>query len=220
MLVKDICGEVPHTLISQAHFWERHVESLTPIDLDAFVRTHKGTRNYYEAVRQIEHLIDVGWHAIVSKRIQVTPPIIFYDPRPTQRITVDELCSWLSETTEVRRRAILFCLETKMPICDVIDLTWKKFLSIQHSLPQYAVSLAKATPRHIRLDYVFWEPMERMISGPLFGLAETMLEVSQGLGYEVFKRLYDTAIPIDSKADYEDFAAKFCLELDARITDK
>ena len=140
--------------------------------------------------------------------------------RSTGRITVDELILWLSETTPVRRRAILFGLESKMPVKDIIDLSWKKLLSNPHVYSGFALSLANATPRHLRLPYVFWEPMEGIIAGPLFGLAETVLNVSQGMGYTALQNLYDNAIPIDCSADLDHFSNVFCQELDNRILQK
>lgn len=217
MLVKEACANLSCHLISASHLWEHRVERISATELSAFIRSHWGTPNYYESIRQVERLIDAGWSAFIDRKIRKTPPMIKFDPEPKQRITVDELVAWLSEASEVRRRAILFALETKMPIADVIELTWPRLNMIKHQIPGYALKLAHSTPRHIRLNYVFWENMQGMIAGPLFGLAETVLEVSQGLGYEALQRLYDTTIPIDTNADFEDFANQFCIELNARL---
>lgn len=208
MRVCEIKGEWPNSLLAQSGLWERDIETLRPLDLSVFLRQFSGSSEYNEAYREIEALIDKSWHALIDREVRSTPTIIAYDPQPPGRITVGDLCSWLETTTESRIRAIVFGLETKMPIADIISLTWRKLRAIK-GVSDFALAIADACPRHIRLDYVFWESMPNLAAGPLFGLAETVLDVSQGLGYEMLGRLYDNMILIHEKADLKDFIARF-----------
>lgn len=209
MLVRELRGSWECSLLSQSHLWGRHVEKLTAVDLEVFLRGHWGTLRYTEAVRQVNALIDQAWHATVRKEITVVPAITSYDPVTRQRITVDELCSWLNEVSLVRRRAVLFGLETRMPIQEIIGLTWKTLRKMHVTLPNYAVTLAAAGPRHFKIDYVFWETLPNNAVAPLFGLGENVLKVSQGMGYEALQRLYRETLPFDQKDDLERFMTDF-----------
>lgn len=217
MLVSELKrGEWPNALLSQSTLWGRDIAKLQAIDLDAFIRSYSGTQHYYQAIREVEALIDQGWYATLEKKLEA-PSIIFYDPQPRQRITVDELTTWLSATTPVRRRAILFALETGMPIQEIINLTWKKLATLT-SLSGYARRIAESNLRHIKLDYVFWENMQDTIAAPLFGLGETMHEVSQGLGYTALRRLYRECLPFDQRGDLEAFMGDFNRMLNEEIS--
>lgn len=208
MLVREIQGSWRNNLISKSHLWNRSVEAIRPLDLTVFLRIHQNSDTHYEAMREVEDLIDVG-----TRSLQGTLPFADFNPIPTQRITASELCTWLSETTEVRRRALLFGFETGMNPNDVTSLTWKQ-LGRMRGVPMYARSLARSNVRHIRLDYVFWEWLPNMAAAPLFGLAETAIEISQGLSFDTLRSLYRTAIPIDTHADLESFLSELPLQID------
>lgn len=217
MLVSEMKAQWENDLIAQSPLWNRHIENLKPLDLTAFLRLHWGTPLHSKAVRQVGLLIDLGWFATIDRKLPQAPAITFFDPTQRERITVDELCAWLGEVSVVRRRAILFALETGMPIPDLINLTWKQLHGMK-DVSDYAMTMANLNPRHIKLDYVFWEPMVNLAAAPLFGLAESMMTVSQGMGYDALKRLYREAIPFDTKADLEEFTKDFCTEFDHLIS--
>lgn len=219
MLVKELKGEWPHHLIEQTPIWNRDVERLQPLDLTVFIRSHWGTPQYYEAIRQVESLIDVCWHATIVKELPQSPAITFCDPVPRQRITVDELCAWLSEVSLVRRRAVLFALETGMPVQEIIGLTWKKLHRTQ-GISDYGRAVAALGTRHFRIDYVFWEPLPNLAAAPLFGLADSIMEVSQGMGLDALARLYREALPFDTRADGEAFIADFLEDFAERENSK
>jgi hypothetical protein len=92
----------------------------------------------------------------------------------------------------------LFSLETGWAISDVIGLTRKALRYRMHELTPIAFELAQTAPRHIKLDYVFWEFMSTGAAAPLFGLEETALEVSRGIGIDRLRVLYRDAAAIDS----------------------
>ncbi len=76
-------------------------------------------------------------------------------------------------------------------------------------------ALPSSNLRHIKLDYVFWENMQDTIAAPLFGLGQTMHEVSQGLGYTALRRLYRECLPFDQRGDLEAFMGDFNRMLNA-----
>lgn len=217
MLVSELKDNQGSNLIAESKLWNRDVSTLRPLDISAFLRSHWGSGTYNEAMRQVDKLIDACWIATLNKEIDKAPDLVFYDPMPRQRITLDELCLWLGETSPARRRAVLFGLETGMPIQEIIALTWKDLFKMK-GVSQFALELAARTPRHFKLDYVFWEPMVNNAAAPLFGLADAVIAVSQGMGYEALQRLYKEIIPIDTKADMEAFMTEFCENHDECIS--
>ena len=46
-------------------------------------------------------------------------------------------------------------------------LRWKEWLRLQTA--QFARDRIRAQPRHLRLDYIFWEYLENGSAAPLFG---------------------------------------------------
>lgn len=206
MLVSELNQGWPNALLSQSPIWNRRIDRLQPIDLDAFIRSYYGTPQYHQAIREVSALIDQSWNATLQRKVEAAK-IIFYDPIPRQRITVDELKEWLSSTSVMRRKAILFGLETRLPIQDVVSLTWKRLYATPFSA--YARAITDSCVRHLRLDYVFWENTNDIIAAPLFNLADTALEVSQGLGYSALQRLYRECLPFDQKDDLNVFMGAF-----------
>ena len=131
-------------------------------------------------------------------------------------ITVDELTMWLTKTTLVRRRAILFALETGLSVEAIIGLTWKNFSP--STVSEFARRLTEAMPRHIKLGYVFWEVIpDTGVVAPMFGLRETMQEITGGLTYPELQHLYQSMIWIDRESDCIDFTRDLCTEYSARV---
>lgn len=213
MLIKELKALDANSLLASSHLWNRRIETVKPTDLLVFLRTHWRTPHFTKARQQIELLIDVVWQAMVDREIPAAPLIHFSIPEI--RITIGELSSWLSSVSHSRRRAILFGLESGLPIGEIISITWGELRKKQ--LSQYGMSICGANARHISLDYVFWEYLPGGSAAPLFGLSESAYEVSQGLGYGVLQRLYKTIIPTDSSEDLYHFTDKLCIELNRTI---
>lgn len=125
------------------------------------------------------------------------------------RITYDELCLWLNRVSVVRRRAILFALETGMSAHQVTALTWKSVRQLE--LSELARSLVQANPRHLKLQCVFWETVKGVCT-PLFDLESSINEVSEGAGLETLRVLYKNIIPVDREADNEHFLESILTE--------
>lgn len=210
-------GELPtllsNSLLSQTPLWQREVRTLSPLDLDAFVALHKGTSQYCKALREVDHVVNAGMAALVDGPLD-SADFVFFDP-PKQAFTSADLCEWLEDVTLIRRRALLFALDMKMTPREVIDLSWPELKKLR--LTMLAKELVKVQPRHIRLPYVFWDTLPNGAAAPLFGLGESALEASQGLGFETMQRLYDRMVMIDSQADLDSFTDDFNTEFNNRL---
>jgi len=210
MLVSELPGEWRNSLLKQSPLWNREVSSLTTLDLSAFLRRHMGTIHHLTARKQVDTLIDACWAAVLEGSIAPAPAICYFSP-PVVRLTYDELREWLSKTSPVRALAILFALETKRSIEEVIDLTWKDYNP--QNVSTVASRLVGMVPRHFKLQYVFWESLPSGTATPLFGLQESVRDVTQGRGWEELKTLYSDLIPMDRDADAEAFRGDLGIDL-------
>jgi hypothetical protein len=194
--------------LMQSKLWGRDINSLTRIDLMALLRQHKGTEAYQDALNDIDLLCNAGIRAVLSGKAIDNDAFYFTTPG-IETITAGDLSSWLSETTIARSSAILFALESGWSLKEVIGMTWGASRSKLHSLPPLAFELVVSTTRHIKLDYVFWEFMSSGAAAPLFGLEETALEVSQGMGFKKLRELYKGMAMVGSDQAAAEVACHF-----------
>jgi hypothetical protein len=114
-----------------------------------------------------------------------------------------DLTAALETVSLARRRAILFALETATEPADLVGLVWRN--KSGRGLSTLASSIIQATPRHIKLPYVFWEEVEGGAVAPLFGLGHSFLEVSGGIPFVEYLKKYQGMLWIDPAADYDAF---------------
>jgi hypothetical protein len=117
--------------------------------------------------------------------------------------TLGDLRALLAPLSNVRKQAIFFTLDTHGTLDDTVLLGWKEGLRLQTT--QFAHDLIRAQPRHLRLDYVFWEYLENGSAAPLFGLEDSVREVTMGRSFKDLQALYDRMVWIDSKVEAESF---------------
>lgn len=200
-------GDLPvllsDSLLSKSPLWNRQIKVLKPLDLALFIRLHKGTSNYLKAIREIDTLKEHVWLNHVDKGTSSADLDLLNHESPREQFTSGDLVSWLETTTMARRRALIFALEMNLEPRKVIDLEWRDLQRMRLTL--LASELTTMQPRHIRLSYVFWDTLPNGSAAPLFGLHETALEVSQGLGMSVMQKLYDGMTMVDSDADVRAF---------------
>jgi hypothetical protein len=116
--------------------------------------------------------------------------------------TLADLRVLLAPLSTVRRQAILYTLDTHGTIDATLTLGWKE--ALRTPTTAFARDLVLAQPRHLRLDYVFWEYHENGSAAPLFGLADSVVETTLGREFTELQALYDRMIWVDSKLEAED----------------
>jgi len=204
MNINQLPGKWRCTLLQQSPIWGRPVDSISHLDLRIFLRQHWGTQSYNHALAEVGDLISVVWDAMLAGAIEGAPKIIYFEP-PSPRLTVDELIAWLSNASIERRRAILFALEAKRSIKETVELCHDDLRSMK--LSPLASDIVRSMVRNLHLDYVFWE--RSALTGkpmPLIGLADSVTDVSQGIGFDALRRLYDDLLVVDRHADLRSFA--------------
>lgn len=178
------------SLLPLSPLWNRELKSIQPLELSLFLWLHKGTPDYFKAVREVEAL---------KARVWADDPPLLGHTIPQETFTSGDLVEWLGETSLARRRALLFALEMDLEPREIIDLTWKDLSRLE--LTELAAEIVAALPRHIRLPYLFWDTLPNGAAAPLFGLHETALEVSQGMGMTILRKLYSQMVMLDAQAD-------------------
>lgn len=204
-LLKDL-GGIPNllsnSLLSKSSLWNREADSITQLDISLFVASHRHT-DYAKALREVHILIDAGIDALIEGELEVAEFTSYEYPKAA--FTATELIEWLSCVSVARRKAILFALEMRMNPREVIALDWEKLSRLQ--LTPLSLAIVNSCIRHIKLKYVFWDYLSNGSAAPLFGLSESVLEVSQELGYESLQSLYDRMVLFDDNAELHDFAS-------------
>ncbi|USU18453.1 hypothetical protein [Paraburkholderia fungorum] len=123
-----------------------------------------------------------------------------------------DLRALLAPLSNTRKQAVLFALDTGTSLDDTVMLGWKDGLRKQTT--EFGRELIRAQPRHRRLDYVFWEYLEDGSAAPLFGLENSVSEVTMVRSFGDLKALYDRMVWINSKVEAECFVRALNLALE------
>lgn len=199
MLVSELLSGAEVQLLPKSKIWERDISKVTRLDIRVFIRRNHDSK---EAIAEAQMLLDKAFNHAISN-YKVPPKICFFKP-VQERITVDELVSWLSVVSETRRKALLFALETGMDVREVIELTWKDVPGLRNTLSEFANGILHGMVRHFKLPYVFWEANNNA-DLPLFGLSEDAEEVANGHGFSGLRAMYKNMIMIDQKQERIEF---------------
>jgi len=195
------------SLVSKSAIWKREASAVTQLDFAIFLAQHRDN-HYAQALREIDLVITAGIEALICGELEHADFVLYEYPKAA--FTSSELVEWLSCVSLARRRAIMFALEMKMHPRDVIGIEWGTLSQLK--MTPLAFEIVCTSMRHFKLKYVFWDFLSNGAAAPLFGLAESALEVSQGLEFETLLNLYDKMVFIDSEADLESFKLAFNIE--------
>jgi hypothetical protein len=125
--------------------------------------------------------------------------------------TLGDLRTLLAPLPTTRKQAVLYTLDTRGTLDYTTVLGWKEALRTPAS--EFAKDIIRAQPRHLRLDYVFWEYHETGQAAPLFGLEDSLREVTMGRSFPELQELYDRMVWIDSRVEAEHFVHTLLKEL-------
>ncbi|MDP9155272.1 MAG: hypothetical protein M3O74_13590 [Pseudomonadota bacterium] len=125
--------------------------------------------------------------------------------------TLGDLRTLLAPLSNTRKQAVFYTLETHGTLENTMILGWKE--ALRTPATDLAKEIVRAQPRHLRLDYVFWEYLEGGQAAPLFDLADCVKEAAMGRSFELLQVLYDEMVWIDGKAEAEHFVHELMKEL-------
>ncbi|RKR45926.1 hypothetical protein [Paraburkholderia sp. BL17N1] len=126
--------------------------------------------------------------------------------------TLGDLRALLAPLPTTRKQAVLYTLDTHGTLDHTMILGWKEALRMPAG--DFAKDIIRAQPRYLRLDYVFWEYHENGQAAPLFGLEDSVSEVTLGRSFADLQALYDRMIWIDTQVEVVSFVRDLNLALE------
>jgi hypothetical protein len=126
--------------------------------------------------------------------------------------TLGDLRALLAPLSNTRKQAVLYTLDTHGTLDHTTILGWKEALRSPAS--EFARDIIRAQPRHLRLDYVFWEYLESGQAAPLFGLENSVSEVTLGRSFADLQALYDRMVWIDTRVEAVSFVRDLNMALE------
>ena len=125
----------------------------------------------------------------------------------TQRpfvFTAGDLIEGLSFLEPTWRRAVLFGLEQGLDAESVVTMTHKR--ARQMRLTELARAVVEQSPRHIRLEYLFWQQLQDGLVTPLIGFADQVRVAFAGMEWATLLGLYPKMVWLDLEFEAEHFA--------------
>jgi hypothetical protein len=211
--IKDIgqgIAQLKNSNLTQTKLWPKPTNQVKPLDLLIYHKSEKMQGNGARATEELDVLIGETVKAMLDGRVNDAPYVAYMNERPTMTLGDFTDALYFSELSLSRRKALLFALETNTKPEDVVALTWNKALRLKFS--PLAMAILNTQPRHIRLNYVFWEEIDTFgMAGPLFGLSQNLQETFEGLSFHQVKKLYDAAPQVDPFIEGEEFKEQILL---------
>lgn len=201
--VKDIGQDNAHLQNSQLknyRLWNKPTSEVKSLDLLIYQKSMEIEGNGNEAIRDIEELQRATIMAMLDGRLNDAPYLSYMGQRI--KMTMGDFTALLqySDLSQIRKKAILFSLETGIKPEDVVIMTWK--ILSKTSLTPLAKAIVESIPRNIHINYVFWEDMESFsMVTPLFGLSQNVQDMFSGLTHREVSKLFHEAVLFDSEAE-------------------
>lgn len=178
-VLKDILADkVGTSPLAGSPMWTQPVEQIKPAQIHAFVTrlARQGKRD--EADTAVEIALTAITRAVGQNLLPVPDMLSYYRPERTY-MTTTEFKNGLLALDTVQAAAVLFALETGMDAIQVARLTHRglaTFRKTNELSPVALVCLDEAPPRHLTLQYVFWQGADAGMALPLFGLESEVFD--------------------------------------------
>lgn len=182
------------TSLSETKLWNRPAESLSSVELIAFLYKMKHEGSGHEARAYVDLLLNELDRAHARGEISA-PPLL---PSQALSITTGEVRQTLQEFSLMRRKALLFAIYNSMTIGEAVSLSWGEALALD--LSDAARGVLRAVPRHIFCERVFWEQGVKHAL-PLYGLQAEYSALVQDISWAEFAEAARNAIPYDYEAE-------------------
>lgn len=201
--IKDLGLENAHLKNSQLknyRLWNKLTSQVKPLDLIIYQKSMEIEGQEQEAIRDIEELQRITILAMLEGRLNNAPYLSYIGERI--RMTMGDFTSLLqhADLTPVRKKAILFALETGIKPEDVVIMTWK--IASKTKMTPMAKAIIDSLPRNLHINYVFWEEMDTFsMTAPLFGLSQNVQDLFSGLTYREASKLFQEAVLFDSEEE-------------------
>lgn len=201
--IKDLGLENAHlknSKLQNYRLWNKPTSQVKPLDLIIYQKSMEIEGQEQEAIRDIEELQRITILAMLEGRLNNAPYLSYIGERI--RMTMGDFTSMLqyADLTPVRKKAILFALETGIKPEDVVIMTWK--LASKTKMTPLAKAIIDSLPRNIHINYVFWEEMDAFsMTAPLFGLSQNVQDMFSGMLFREASKLFQEAVLFDSEEE-------------------
>lgn len=201
--VKDIGQDnarLQNSQLKNYRLWNKPTSQVKSLDLLIYQKSMEIEGNGNEAIRDIEELQRATIMAMLDGRLNDAPYLSYMGQRI--KMTMGDFTALLqySDLSQIRKKAILFSLETGIKPEDVVIMTWK--IAAKTKMTPFAKAIVESIPRNIHINYVFWEEMESFdMVAPLFGLSQNVQDLFSGLTHREVSKLFNEAVLFDSEAE-------------------
>ena len=189
-----------HTSFSQSKFWNRDAESITPVELSAYIKRMSYEGKEEEARSHVQAVLDAIRESISAGIIQGAN--VERMKLSEGVFTVSDLLDALQGESRARRAAIIFALESALTPESITFLTHARALKMRRLTP-LARSIVRSRPRHILTPLLFWDALEKRVL-PVLRLREEF-EKQSGMKWWMLEDSYSRMILVDGQSEYEAF---------------
>lgn len=197
---------LPSSPLASDRLWNRDLELVSDMEISLFYARAglvglKG--NAIEAIDRLQTALILS--AIDGTKVpKEAMRLVAHEP-PVERFAVDEFIDRLVKLPSARRAAVLFALEMALAPERVVELTWKEAANMAQLPTQARETIrARATVRHLKLPYVFWEWAGERIATPLLQLAVSA-EEAFGMPWPRIQQRYTSMLWVSGRADVASF---------------
>lgn len=186
-----------HQALASDPLWTRPLGELSEVDMIAYYARNRF--NHDNAVKAIDTLQTELVIAAMEGAVTTAEMWIVGHDLPPTRFTADDYIDGLLKLSQPRRAAVHFAMVTRMEPHLVAELTWKEVTQFLRP-DELEVLQARASVRHIKLPYVFWEWATDRIAAPLIRLREDA-EAAFGMPWPRIQLNYSSMLAISTYAD-------------------
>lgn len=201
--VKDIGQNNAHlqnSKLKNYRLWNKPTSQVKPLDLLIYQKSMEIEGCGNDAIRDIEELQRATIMEMLEGRLNDAPYLSYMGQRI--KMTMGDFTALLqyADLSPMRKKAILFSLESGIKPEDVVVMTWKIYAKT--NLTPLAKAIVESVPRNIHINYVFWEDLDTFsMVTPLFGLSQNVQDMFSGLSHREVSKLFHEAALFDSEAE-------------------
>jgi len=207
MLIKDFGRKSAHlknSKLTNSKLWHKQTKDVLPLDLLIYLRQMKEQGEHQTALRDIEELQRLTILAMLEGQLNDAPYLSFAGEKLVMTLGEFACILHFANLSQMRKKALVFSLETGIKPEDVITLT--RQAARRRSWTGFQQAIIDSVPVNMNLNYVFWEEFEAYgMHAPLFGLSQDLQDLFNGAQWHEIHELYKKAVKIDTFADAEEF---------------
>jgi len=162
MLLKEVPGVLPvleNSDLSLSKLWHKDVNQVLPVQLTALILKTLREVPDSQIELEVKYLIKQINYAVEMGLIE-TPQIASYSGPQRSALLLSTLINGLQKMSYERRRAVLFSLESDLPITQVEHMTVEQAYRMRAQLSPMAKEIIDTAILSVQTSYMFWENVQ------------------------------------------------------------